>query len=392
MQLAPTPPANAFVYEAELGVDQELFPLDLYFCEDCAHLQRLDLLDPWVLFEHYVYVSGTSPVFVKHFEDYAAFVMDSYKPNPGGLVLEFGSNDGTLLDFFQKSGMRVLGVDPARSISEDATARGIETICGLFGKELGEDILATRGKAEVICANNVFAHIDDLAGVVDGIRNLLTPSGVFVFEVSYLGDVVRNILFDTIYHEGLDYHSVKPLVRFFAAHGLEFIDVLPVPTHGGSIRCVAQLAGGPHAVQPSVAASIADEEAMCLDRAETFRSFARNIDALGAELRRLLNGLKADGKRIAGYGAPAKATTFLYHFRIGPDLIDFIVEDNPLKQGMYTPGKHIPLVPPSVLADAKPDYILILAWNFADAIIEKHASYRQAGGRFIIPIPAVREV
>lgn len=392
VRLAPTPPANAFVPASDLNTPQERFPLDVFFCEDCAHVQLLDVVDPRVLFEHYVYVSGTSPVFVKHFEDYAAFVLERFKPVAGGLVLDIGSNDGTLLSFFQKAGMRVLGIDPAQEISAEATARGIPTICGFFGADKGAEINASHGKAEVITANNVFAHIDDLSGVVDGVRGLLSPSGVFVFEVSYLVDVFENTLFDTIYHEHLDYHSVKPLVRFFAAKGMELVEAIRVGSHGGSLRGIAQLKGGPHPVGVSVAEAVALEEKLGLDKASTLAKFAADIEALGTELNTLLKTLKAEGKRIGGFGAPAKATTLMYHFGIGPELIDFIIDDSPLKQGLYSPGMHIPVVSSADGFARKPDYLVILAWNFAKAIIDKNAAFRQAGGKFIIPIPKVEVV
>ncbi|CUW38103.1 SAM-dependent methyltransferase [Magnetospirillum sp. XM-1] len=392
VRLAPTPPANAFVPASDLDKAQERFPLDVFFCEDCAHVQLLDVVDPRVLFEHYVYVSGTSPVFVKHFEDYAAFVMERFKPVAGGLVLDIGSNDGTLLSFFQKAGMRVLGIDPAQEISAEATARGIPTICGFFGADKGTEIAAAHGKAEVITANNVFAHIDDLSGVVDGVRGLLSPSGVFVFEVSYLVDVFENTLFDTIYHEHLDYHSVGPLIRFFAAKGMELVEAIRVGSHGGSLRGIAQLKGGPHKVGASVAEAVALEEKLGLDKAATLSKFAADIEALGAELNALLKTLKAQGKRIGGFGAPAKATTLMYHFGIGPELIDFIIDDSPLKQGLYSPGMHIPVVSSADGFAKKPDYLVILAWNFAQAIIGKNAAFRTGGGKFIIPIPKVEVV
>ncbi|EME69128.1 SAM-dependent methyltransferase [Paramagnetospirillum caucaseum] len=392
VRLAPTPPANAFVPRSELGKEQERFPLDVFFCEDCAHVQLLDVVDARVLFEHYVYVSGTSPVFVKHFEDYAAFVMERFKPVAGGLVLDIGSNDGTLLSFFQKAGMRVLGIDPAQEISAEATARGIPTLCGFFGADLGAEIAASHGKAQVITANNVFAHIDDLSGVVDGVRGLLAPSGVFVFEVSYLVDVFENTLFDTIYHEHLDYHSVGPLVRFFAAKGMELVEAIRVGSHGGSLRGIAQLKGGPHAVGASVAEAVAVEEKLGLDKAATLSKFAADIEALGSELNALLKSLKAEGKRIGAFGAPAKATTLMYHFGIGPELVDFIIDDSPLKQGLYSPGMHIPVVSSTDGFAKKPDYLVILAWNFAQVIIGKNVAFQESGGKFIIPIPKVEVV
>ena len=390
--LAPTPLANAFVKEDKLGCEQERYPLDIWFCNGCGHLQLLDIVDPAVLYEHYVYVSGTSPVFVNHFKDYADYVVDTFQPEPGGLVVDIGSNDGTLLRFFKDRGRRVLGIDPAQEISEKTRTSGVPVIVDFFNPELAERIRVEHGAASVIAANNVIAHIDDLHGVMEGVRCLLTSDGVFVFEVSYLGAVVEGTLFDTIYHEHIDYHSVKPLIGFFDRCGLELIEAMRVDTHGGSLRGVVQVKGGPRKRGASVDAMLAQEGAAGLDRPETFRAFSKHIDGLRTELAGLLRKLKSEGKRIAGFGAPAKLTTLMYHFGLEAELIDFVVDDSPLKQGHYTPGMHIPVVPALELYVRKPDYVVVLAWNFALPIIAKHAAFREAGGKFIIPLPKVEVV
>ncbi len=387
LALTASPPANAFVGADQLDTPQRTFPLDVYFCEDCHHVQLLDVVDARLLFENYVYVSGTSPVFVRHFEDYAAFVIDRYGPPPGSLVFDIGSNDGTLLQAFRDSGHRVLGVDPAKDIAARATAAGIETIAGFFAPAMAAEIRAERGAAAVITANNVFAHIDDLGGVLDGVRALLDDDGVFVFEVSYLVDMFENTLFDMIYHEHLAYHTVGPLVAFMAAHGMELIDAIRVPTHGGSLRGVARPQAGSRPVAAAVGELVRLERAMGLDRAATYKDFGARIDVLGAELSTLLRNLKAQGRAIAAFGAPAKATTLMYHFGIGPDLIDFIVDDSPLKQGLYSPGMHIPVVSSAAIYDRKPDDIVILAWNFARPIMDQHKQFTEAGGHFIVPLP-----
>lgn len=387
MSLTPTPPANAFVAPEDRDKRQAVYPLDVFFCETCAHVQLLDVVDPAQLFEDYVYVSGTSPVFVRHFQDYARDVMARFRPPEGSLVVDIGSNDGTLLKFFKGAGLAVLGIDPATQIAARATASGIETIPGFFTDDMARRIAAERGRASVVTANNVFAHMDDIAGALDGVRALLAPDGVFVFEVSYLADVVEKTLFDTIYHEHLDYHSVKPLRRFLATGGMELIEATRTDSHGGSLRCVARHAGDGRGPGPSVQALVAMEEEMGLDRARTFVRFADRIDKLGRELRSLLDRLKGEGSSIAGFGAPAKATTLMYHFGIGPETLDFIVDDSPLKQGLFSPGLHIPVLPTSALYQRKPGYALILAWNFAPAIMEKNAAFREAGGRFIVPLP-----
>lgn len=388
--LAPTPAANAFVLAQDVDVRQELFPLELFFCEDCTHLQLLHVVDPELLFADYVYVSGTSPAFVRHFHEYSDALARLVALPPDALVVDIGSNDGTLLRAFKdRHSARVLGIDPARNLAEVAMAAGIETIAGFFSPALAGELSATRGRAAVVTANNVFAHIDDLGGVAEGVRTLLADDGVFAFEVSYLADVVENVLFDTIYHEHLCYHAVRPLIGFLERHGLELIEAIRVPTHGGSLRGIAQLGRGPRPCGASVAQALAREQALGLQSLATYRTFAKRVDALGAELRSLLTGLRNGGKSIAGFGAPAKATTLMYHLGIRPDVVEFIVDDSPLKQGLFTPGTHIPVLSSQALDDRSPDYLLILAWNFAAPIIAKNEAFRNRGGRFIVPVPKV---
>lgn len=389
LKLAPTPPANAFVSPKDAKKAQRAFPLDVHFCRSCGHVQLLDVVDPSLLFEDYVYVSGTSPVFVEHFERYAHDVIVRYIPPSGSLVVDVGSNDGTLLSFFRKKGFKVLGVDPAKKIAADATNRGIETLCAFFTPELARKLRQERGPASIVTANNVFAHADDLRGIAEGARELLADDGVFVFEVSYLLDVFEKTLFDTIYHEHLAYHSVAPLEKFFASLGLELIEALRVDSHGGSLRGVVQKKGGPRKRGASVDRRLEEERKAGLDKPETLKAFARQIDARKKELTQLLTKLKKEGKRVAGFGAPAKATTLMHHFGLSADALEFVVDDSPLKQGLLTPGLHVPVVASSELYKSKPDYVLILAWNFAAPIMAKHAKFREQGGRFIVPLPKV---
>jgi len=392
LTLTPTPPANAFVPRAALDRAQPTFPLEVWFCDACGHVQLRDVVDPVLLFADYPYVSGTSPVFVRHFADYAAAMVGRFGLAPGDLVVDVGSNDGTLLAAFKNYGLAVLGIDPAAKIAAAATAAGIETWPGFFATAIAQRIVRERGAARAITANNVFAHIDDLGGIADAVRTLLAPDGVFAFEVSYLRDVYEQTLFDTIYHEHLAYHSVAPLTRFFARHGLALFAVERNPSHGGSVRGYVQRRGGPRAADGSVDALVADERKLGLDRAKTLLGFAARIDAIGRDLKALIAELKGEGKRLAGYAAPAKATTLMYHFGLGPAEIEFIVDDSPLKQGLYSPGLHVPVVPAAALAERRPDYLVILAWNFAAPIIAKCQAFAEAGGRFIVPLPTVRVV
>lgn len=389
LELTPTPPANAMVPEPLRSQVQQSYPLDVYFCQSCHHAQLLDIIHPSDLFEDYLYVSGTSPANVEHFRRYADEVLELAGLEVGDLVVEFGSNDGTMLRFFKDAGMRVLGLDPARSIAERATADGIETLPEFFTAELARHIRAAHGPAKVVCANNVCAHIDDLESAILAARDLLQPDGVFVFQVSYLLDVYEKTLFDTIYHEHVDYHRVGPLRQFFDRLGMQLWHTCRIDAQGGSLRGYVSQKGRGDVVRPSVTTMEAQERAAGLDTPEALRGFSRKIARAGVELKALLAGLKSRRYTIAGYGAPAKATTLMHHFRLGDDVIDYIVEDNPLKHGHFTPGLHIPVVPTETLYEKCPDYVVVLAWNFAESIISRHAEFAEQGGRFIIPLPVL---
>lgn len=388
-QLEPTPPANAFLSRENLQ-EEKKYPLDLYFCRQCTHLQLLDVVNPEILFRNYVYVSGTSPVFVEHFRRYSEY-LEKFGAT-SGFAFEIGSNDGTLLKFFQKKGMKVLGVDPATKIAAEATANGIPTLPLFFNEGVAKEVEQTHGKAKVILANNVFAHIDDLSSIAKGVERLLADDGVFAFEVSYLVDVLQKTLFDTIYHEHLCYHAVAPLIPFLEKHGLEMIDATQVDSHGGSLRAIAQKKGGPHKRQYSVDKLLNLELTLGLQNAETYEKFAKDISDLGQKLSTRLKQIKSSGKKIAGFGAPAKATTLMHHFHLGSDLIDFIVDDSPWKQNLYSPGTHIPVVSSEEIYKKNPDFLLVLAWNFADPIMKKHQKFLDQGGHFIVPLPQLKEV
>ena len=284
--------------------------------------------------------------------------------------------------------MSVLGVDPAREIARKATESGIETLPTFFTSELAHQIKKERGPAALVTANNVFAHAEDLADITEGIRGLLAPSGVFVFEVSYLVDMIQGMVFENVYHEHLCYHTVKPLDEFFGRHGMELIDVERIATKGGSLRGTAQLVGGPRRVSDSVSRFIMCEEDLGLHHAESFKAFATKIDSIKADLGSLLRDLTAEGQTIAGYGASATSTTLIYHFDLG-DVMSFIVDDNPSRQGLFSPGFHIPVVAPEELYERKPDYVIVLAWRFSDLIFKKHQAFLAQGGRFIVPLPKI---
>jgi SAM-dependent methyltransferase len=390
--LTPTPPANAFVSINQLGDEQVTFPLELFFCENCKHLQLLDVVNPEELFRNYVYVSGTSVSFVKHFEDYANTCINDFGLSANDIVIDIGSNDGTLLKFFKDKKLHVLGIDPARAIAREASDKGIETWPEFFDETIVNKILLEKGQVSLVTANNMFAHADYLADIIENIRSLLKPGGIFVFEVSYLGAVFEDTLFDTIYHEHVSYHSVIPLVAFFDSKRMDFFAAERITSHGGSLRGMVQLKGGPFKADGSIQTLISYEQELALDLSCTWIGYAAKINTLRIELVGLINSLKKDGKTIAGFGAPAKATTLMYHFDLGPDTIDFISDDAPLKQGLYSPGLHIPVLSSNAIYEKKPDYVILLAWNFALQIMENHQNYLDGGGHFIVPLPELRVI
>ena len=390
LRFCPTPPANEFVNNKDLDIEQQKYPLEVFFCCNCKHVQLIDIVDPSILFKNYVYVSGTSPVFIKHFKDYATSLINSFKPSFDEIIIDIGSNDGTLLSFFKAAGFQVLGIDPAKEISEIANKKGIETLNNFFDLELSKKIKNNYPKASIITANNVFAHCDDLIGIVNGVKNLLSKNGIFVFEVSYLVDVVEKTLFDTIYHEHLSYHSVIPLINFFKSNGMELFKVQRIKTHGGSLRGFAKLKNLNIKKDDSINNLVKLEHELGIDNSQTFIKFNDKITSIKNRLLEILYRLKSEGKKISAFGAPAKATTLMYHFGLNNDVIDFIIDDSPLKQGLYSPGTHIPVLSSDALKAKCPDYLLLLAWNFADSIVEKNKEFLESGGHFIVPLPEIQ--
>ncbi len=390
-RLQPTPPANAYVGRDELNAAEPGYPLDLYVCRSCHHAQLLDIVDPEVLFRHYAYVSGTSPVMVKHLQDMCETVRARCL-NKAPFVVEIGSNDGTLLQAFIDKGVKALGVEPAENLAAAANTAGRPTRADFFNADTAKAVRAEHGPAHIICANNVLAHIDALGDVFAGIKALMAADGLCAFEVSYLVDVIEHGLFDTIYHEHVSYHSVGPMIPFLARAGLELFAAERIPTQGGSIRFFVQHKGGPYKADGSVEQRLATEAALGLGTLAPFEALAGRIAASSAALRTKLATVKANGARVGGYGAPAKITTLMHHFELSADDVEFLAEDNPLKVGLYTPGKHVPIVGTTSLTDSPPGYVVVFAWNFARSIIARHRKFVENGGRFIVPLPALLDV
>ncbi len=387
--IKPSPVADAYVPADRLGEKQELYALDLYLCAACGHVQLLEVVDPGLLFGNYIYTTSISAGLVEHFRKYADLIVRRCSCRPNSLAVDIGSNDGTLLQFFQAHGLRVVGIDPAAQIARQATQAGVPTIPAFFDLELARRIRRENGAAALVTANNVFAHSDRLPDMAEGIRELLAEDGVFVFEVSYLADILEKKLFDTVYHEHLCYHSVKPLAAFFHRHGLEFIDIERLPNKGGSIRGLVQRQGGPRPIAPIVAEMLRLEEKMGLARLPVFKAFAADLERVKSGLLQLLGKLQSDREKIAGFGASATVTTLIYNFELGP-FLSFLVDDNVSRHGMFSPGHHLPIFPAAALREQKAGYAILLAWQYAEPILKKNQAFTGSGGRFIVPLPEVK--
>lgn len=380
LNLGKTPLANEFVKEP---TPQDLFPLEMCVCEKCGHYQLNETVEPERLFRNYLFVAGTSPVNVEHFRQYAAHMKERFDLKSGSKVLDIASNDGVLLRHFKDLGMTVLGIDPAKNIAEIANKNGIETLSEFFTEAYADKVAAKYGQFDLITANNVFAHVPDMIGFAKGVKKLLSPMGVFSFEVSYLLDVCDKVLFDTCYHEHTSYHTITPLIDFFSSLGMSVLDVEHIDNHGGSVRILVKLQESKrHCV--SIQTFYEREKGI----AEKIDRLQKDVKLFGYELREKLQLLKAQGKSIAIYGVPAKATTLMYALNIDERIIDFAVDDAPLKQGTFTPGKHIPVLPTSAIYERKPDVLLVLAWNFAPSIMKTHHKFK---GTWIVPIPELKE-
>lgn len=390
LDLGEQPLANAFLEKEDLYKPEPKFPLEVYLCEDCSLAQLIHVVNPELLFRNYVYFSMGMPKLSSHFREYAEDAVDRFATDPEQLVVEIGSNDGILLSSI-KDRVRVLGIDPARNIAAVANERGVETLPEFFGEQLAEEVREKYGPARIIIGNNVVAHINDHRDLLRGVKILLDNDGVFIFEAPYLADMFDNLTFDTIYHEHLSYLAVRPLARLFAEHGMEVFDVRTYPVQGLSLRVYAGLPGR-HAVESSVARYLAEEERRGFHKFETYQELARRVANLKEEVVGLLRGLKAAGKRIGGYGAPAKGNTLLNYYNIGPDLLDYLTEEMPSKIGRHSPGMRIPVVHIEESKKNPPDAYLLLAWNYHKAIAEKEADFRARGGKFVMPIGAMREL
>jgi methylation protein EvaC len=373
--------------------DEPRFPLRVFFCKDCYAVQVVDIVDAGLLFSNYFYFSSATRTLREHFVDYASEVVARFLDPTESTVVEIGCNDGVLLKPLADSGVRTLiGVDPATNIVATVNDPRISIINDFFDKRVAQHIADRYGRADLIVANNVYAHIPDIRGVTEGIRDLLKEDGVFIFEVHYLGKITQGMQYDMIYHEHLYYYSLLALTNHFKRYGLTIFDVKPIQIHAGSMRYFVCKESSRHAssISPRVAALRNDELASGLDKADTFIRFAHDIALRKDRLMELLGQLRDKGRSVVGYGASGRANTIIQYCGIGREHLEYIIDDAPAKWGYYTPGSHFLIRSGQVLKEAPPDYLLIFAWGYFSEIAERCRDYLEGGGRMIVPLPDVR--
>jgi hypothetical protein len=386
LSLGPTALANAFLESTAEFAGERSYPLDVYFCRRCSLLQLLDIVNPELLFRHYLYVTGTSTTMAAHNRAYAQTMADLLSLGPGDLVAEVASNDGSLLRCFQPFGVRTLGIEPASNLAMLANDSGIETVNEFFTGPLAAALRADRQPARIVLANNVLAHVDDPGDFLSGCRELVADDGLIAIEVPHVGDLLDHLEYDTVYHEHLSYFSITALLRLCERVGLSAVRVDHVDVHGGSLRLYLSRSTGSHSAPVHDLASAERRDGLA--DPGRYHRFADEVRQSRTALVTLLEQLTSRGQRVAGYGAPAKGNTLLNYCGIDTRLLPYTVDKNPLKVGRFTPGAHIPVRPVSALTeDGNPDYVLILAWNFADEIMRQQEALRARGARFILPVP-----
>jgi len=391
VKLDPIPLSENYCQDSETGKKAARYPVDLYMCKACGHVQQLDVVDSKSLWESYTYYSGEAKGMPEHFCQVAARIRETYHPAPDSLVIDIGSNDGSLLRPFKDAGHRVLGIDPATEIARQATTAGIETIPELMSIELAKQIRDKHGPAQIVCMFNAFAHADNMGEIAESIRTMLAPDGLFFFEAQYLLDIIDRVLIATIFHEHMSHHSVKALTVFLGRHGMELVDVERVPIQHGSLIGTVQIKGGKYAVRESVRELLDLEARRGLDKLETLRKFGAQVHAQKLRTRKLAQDWKKANLSIAGYGAARSGPTLISQLGLG-GMIDYIVDDHPQKVNKFSSGDGIQILPTAELCKRMPAYTVILAWVHAEKIIDTNREYLDKGGHFVVLCPETRVV
>jgi methylation protein EvaC len=385
--------AGAFLTEKQFH-NERLYPLRLYFCQDCCAVQVVDKVEPSLMFSDYFYFSSSIKTLREHFTEYARDVSSRFLVPEDSTVVEIGCNDGVFLKPLADQKIRtIIGVDPASNVVNTVQDARIDIINDFFGPAVAESIVKTYGLVDMVVANNVYAHIPDIQSITQAIYDVLKPNGVFAFEVHYLGRLIDELQYDMVYHEHLYYYSLIAVVNHFKRYGMVVFDVKAVSTHAGSMRFYVCKSGSTNAYQTSEAVSklLNEEFQMGFNLSSTFTRFGAHVSERRTELMDLLRSIKRSGKSIAGYGASGRANTMIQYCGIDDTLLDFMIDDAPAKIGFYTPGSHLKIFPSSVLYQSNPpDYVIVFAWSFFKEILDKNQQYIKNGGKMIIPLPEVR--
>jgi SAM-dependent methyltransferase len=391
VDLGMSPLCQRFLTAEQLNDMEPFYPLHVWVCERCFLVQVEEYVRPEGIFTEYAYFSSYSDSWLAHARTYVEMISDRFALGPRSRVVELGSNDGYLLQFFVARGIPVLGIDPAQNVADAAIARGVPTLTRLFDRQTGRELVAGGIQADLICGTNVLAHVPDVNDFVGGIALLLKAGGVVTIEFPHLVRLIAENQFDTIYHEHFSYFSFLTAERLLATHGLTVFDVEELPTHGGSLRIYARHAANDSWPVTARARALRDHErAAGLERLETYASFTEQVQETKRGLLEFLISARRATKRVVGYGAPGKGNTLLNYCGIRTDFLEYTVDRNPYKHGRYLPGTHIPIYPPERIRETRPDYVLILPWNLKDEVMEQMSHIRTWGGQFVVPIPNVK--
>ena len=391
VDLGMSPLCESYVTRRQLNHMEQFYPLHVYVCENCFLVQLDEFVTPDNIFSEYAYFSSYSDSWLQHAKNYADMITERLELNEKSCVIELASNDGYLLQNFVQKGIPVLGIDPAANIAQVAVEKGVPTLVRFFGRDVAGELVADNKQADLLLGNNVLAHVPDINDFVGGMKILLKPQGVITMEFPHLMRLMEENQFDTIYHEHFSYLSFIAVEKIFAAHELTLFDVEELPTHGGSLRIYARhTQDTTKPIGPRVIELKEREENAGFAGLKTYTSFTEQVENTKRKLLEFLIKTKWQGKSIAGYGAPGKGNTLLNYCGIRTDFLDYTVDRNPYKQGKFLPGTHIPIFHPDKIKETKPDYVLILPWNFKDEIMEQVAYIREWGGQFVVPIPEVK--
>lgn len=392
VDLGASPPSNSYLRASDLARSEVHHPLHAYVCESCHLVQLEEFETPEQIFSDYAYFSSYSQSWLKHCEKYCRKIAAQLGLDRYSQVIEVASNDGYLLKNFMAAGIRVLGVEPAANVAKVAMDKGIPTMVAFFGRETARRLLGNGVRADLLIANNVMAHVPNLNDFIGGMKIVLAPQGVVTVEFPHLLNLMNEVQFDTIYHEHFSYFSFMTAKAVFSAHGMRLFDVEKLPTHGGSLRIYGCHQDAGHETTDNVAALLAEESDAGLDRVEAYSGFEDRVRRVKRSLLRFLTEAKDEGRSVVGYGAAAKGNTLLNYCGVGPEFIDYVVDANPHKQGLFLPGSRIPICAPNRIRETRPDYVLILPWNLEDEIVAENADIATWGGRFVVPIPDVRVI